>query len=705
MNLPTTLLLAAAVFTSSLQAEVGDPIDRQALVTRHNPSLSEAILLSPFSVGNGAFAFTADVTGLQSFPAEYAETGIPLSTQSEWGWHSLPNTEGHTIEDTYQLVDTQGRQVPYPIDQSSPAGQFGRSNPHRLGLANIGFTFQHRDGSKVGLDQLQDIQQTLDLYTGTLESEYSIDGIPVKVVTVCHPSSDSISISVESELVSSGQLQAGIRFPYGNPGWGLQPEDWTKPERHSSTLKILKNGQAKIHRVLDADNYQTQLAYSESATIEEVERHHFQISPQKGAGTRFEFTASFHPDPKLPTIPTPAFPETLARSQAHWKQFWQSGGAVDLSGSSDPRAREIERRVVLSQYLTAIQCGGKYPPQETGLTVNSWYGKPHLEMHWWHGVHFALWNRLPFLEDTLPWYQQIIPKAKAIAETQGYPGIRWPKNVDTAGNQVASSISPLLLWQQPHPIYYAELSYRAHPDQATLQKYDQIVQSTATFMAAFPHLNEETGHYDLGPPVIPAQESYDYRVTSNPPFELSYWRWGLEIAQQWRVRQGQERRADWDEVLSKLAPLPHYEDMYATAQGVWNPRDHPIVLGIKGMLPGPEVDDQRLRQTLVHVLETYDWQHTWGWDYPMIAMTAARLGEPELAIQALLLDVPKNTYLPNGHNYQDDRLRLYLPGNGGVLIAIAMMAAGWDEAPDIHAPGFPQDGTWTVKWENLSPMP
>ncbi len=43
----------------------------------------------------------------------------------------------------------------------------------------------------------------------------------------------------------------------------------------------------------------------------------------------------------------------------------------------------------------------------------------------------------------------------------------------------------------------------------------------------------------------------------------------------------------------------------------------------------------------------------------------------------------------------------YFPGNGGLLYAVAMMAAGWDGAPDVHAPGFPQDGSWTVKWEGL----
>jgi len=39
-----------------------------------------------------------------------------------------------------------------------------------------------------------------------------------------------------------------------------------------------------------------------------------------------------------------------------------------------------------------------------------------------------------------------------------------------------------------------------------------------------------------------------------------------------------------------------------------------------------------------------------GMDYPLIAMTAARLGKPEKAIDALFMDVQKNTYLKNGHN-------------------------------------------------------
>lgn len=84
-----------------------------------------------------------------------------------------------------------------------------------------------------------------------------------------------------------------------------------------------------------------------------------------------------------------------------------------------------------------------------------------------------------------------------------------------------------------------------------------------------------------------------------------------------------------------------------------------------------------------------------------MAMTAAKLGERATAIDALLLDTPKNGYAANGHNYQRQNLPLYLPGNGGLLYAIALMAAGWKDAPNETAPGFPKE-TFTVRWEGLN---
>ena len=92
---------------------------------------------------------------------------------------------------------------------------------------------------------------------------------------------------------------------------------------------------------------------------------------------------------------------------------------VDFSNCKDSRAQELERRVVLSQYLMAVNCSGTVPPQETGLTYNSWYGKFHLEMHWWHASHFPLWGHPELLKRSISWYSKAYPNAKNIAEQIG----------------------------------------------------------------------------------------------------------------------------------------------------------------------------------------------------------------------------------------------------------------------------------------------
>jgi len=194
----------------------------------------------------------------------------------------------------------------------------------------------------------------------------------------------------------------------------------------------------------------------------------------------------------------------------------------------------------------------------------------------------------------------------------------------------------------------------------------------------------------------------------DPTFELAYWYWGLETAQKWRKRLGLERQPKWDAVLHGLS-RPNIRDGIYTA--IETPpytisRDHPSMLAAFGFVPPTAlIDPNVMRRTYDRVVQTWDWSSTWGWDYPMMAMTAARLGEPERAVDALFMDSPKNRWLANGHNCQSARLPLYLPGNGGLLTAVAMMAAGWDGRPDRPAPGFPDNGRWNVRWEGLRRLP
>ena len=113
-----------------------------------------------------------------------------------------------------------------------------------------------------------------------------------------------------------------------------------------------------------------------------------------------------------------------------------------------------------------------------------------------------------------------------------------------------------------------------------------------------------------------------------------------------------------------------------------------------------------MRATLDKVLECWDFTTMWGWDFAMMAMTDVRLGDPGAAVDILLKDTPKNSYVASGNNYQRMRtdLPLYLPGNGSLLLAAAMMAAGYEGCQE-ELPGFPKDGNWNVTFENISPFP
>jgi hypothetical protein len=268
------------------------------------------------------------------------------------------------------------------------------------------------------------------------------------------------------------------------------------------------------------------------------------------------------------------------------------------------------------------------------------------------------------------------------------------------GRDSPSPIGPLLTWQQPHPIAYVELCYQSRPNRETLERYKDVVFETAEFMASYAWLDPRTRRYSLGPPVIPAQENHPPRETWNPTYELVYWAWGLGIAQQWRKRLGMSPDPKWEQVRRNMAPLPVKDGVYLAHENcpqtfTERNRDHPSMLAALGVLPGEGVDRETMRRTLHKVRDEWRWPDTWGWDYPMVAMTAARLGEPDLAVDSLLMDTPKNVYRPNGHNYQRLGLSLYLPGNGGLLAAVAMMAAAWN--------GFPK-GKWAVRHEGLKPL-
>lgn len=69
------------------------PIERRRVVEKFNVHRNASSNTTPLQVGNGNFAFGADITGLQTFN--------PFATMSTWGWHnfSLPITPNQTSVD------------------------------------------------------------------------------------------------------------------------------------------------------------------------------------------------------------------------------------------------------------------------------------------------------------------------------------------------------------------------------------------------------------------------------------------------------------------------------------------------------------------------------------------------------------------------------------------------------------------------------
>jgi hypothetical protein len=710
----TYSVLLEAILLIWVTACIGQPINRKAVIGRHNVIVTRPDTLASLTVGNGKFAFTVDATGLQSFPEYYAH-GVPLGTQSEWGWHTFLPINQYQFNETLQTYNFNNKNSLYAVQikkagRNQEAADYFRQNPHRLQLGNVGFVIKKKDGTTVLPEYLQDVHQELNLWTGEITSTFKVEGNLVKVVTCADATKDAVAVKVTSKLLLQKRISIRFKFPYPTNQFKDMGTNYSNDVNHKTDVVQLQTNNATFTRTLDKDQYYVSASWRSNATLKKQSAHQYLLTPT--ACNEFETTILF--SPQKSSISIPSFNAVSASSVNGWKKFWMSGAAVDFAGSTDERAKELERRIVLSEYLTRVQCAGNYPPQETGLTYNSWFGKPHMEMYWWHAAHYALWNRTELLEKSMKWYFTSFNGARTIAKRQGYDGVRWQKMTDHDGGEAPSSVGSFLIWQQPHVIYLSELIYRNKPSKQVLNKYRELIFATADFMASFAHFDTVHNRYNLGKGIIPAQECFNAASTFNSPYELAYWKWALNAAQTWRKRLGLAPDERWQKVIDLLAPLAQKDGVYQAAESVddsYSPEskftiDHPAVLAALSTLPQQNgyIDTAVMHRTFNAVEKSWNWDHTWGWDFPMVAMTATRLNQPETAVNSLFKNIATNTYLLNGHNYQDKRLTLYLPGNGGLLSAIALMCAGYDGST-IRNPGFPKNGKWKVRWEGFKPLP
>ena len=235
----------------------------------------------------------------------------------------------------------------------------------------------------------------------------------VSVRTVVDPDIDLVSTHVQCRNASAPcPLALRLAFAYGSAG-AVSGADWGCAACHTTRLLANTSTGATLLRVLDGDAYRVDCGWSVAgAALRAVagQPHAFDLVGPGGQWGGGSLSCLYSPvgaggalaypvgggAPWLAAkaaltrallaggLPLPGFPLVSAAAAASWGGFWGAGAFVDLaSGSADPVALELERRVVLSRYLLRVNDAGAEPPQETGLLCNSWGGKHHNEMRFW----------------------------------------------------------------------------------------------------------------------------------------------------------------------------------------------------------------------------------------------------------------------------------------------------------------------------------
>jgi len=248
---------------------------------------------------------------------------------------------------------THGRLVNYDQPNSAEPliSNWLIQNPQRINLGRIGFWFE--GNSTVTEGDLTNNSQILDLYSGSLSSKFTVFGSEVHVKTATDPSSDTISIQVKSTLIRSGQIGIFFDYPYSDVNKFDSPfvGVWNKTLLHTTSLQKNKS-QAYISHHIDNTTYYTSIKWEGDAILSGPldSTHRYVLQPRSHTDS-LDVTVNY--SPTLHPLFGSAKSIAIA-STKWWRDYWESGAFVDLTSTSGANATELQRRVILSQYLLAV---------------------------------------------------------------------------------------------------------------------------------------------------------------------------------------------------------------------------------------------------------------------------------------------------------------------------------------------------------------
>ncbi|MDE6407114.1 MAG: hypothetical protein K2K48_05615 [Anaeroplasmataceae bacterium] len=582
---------------------------------------------NPLTIGNGNFAFTCDITGLQTFYQSY--TKIPLCTMSNLFWGKQKGT-GDLPYQVY-IKKSDASEVKYMTDTTAEAYENYRDDVFKFDMFKLVFLVQ---GKPMKKEKIKVIYQKLILYEGKIETEFQYEKETVYVEAKIPQKHNHLQIKIKTELK---QLQIKILF--------LVPASTL----HGSSLEELQTYKVKDSLICIQNSYLDYTIFYKT----NMKRENAIFKVEKDSFLSISLDNDFNNDCGM-------------------EEYFS------LAKSLNTKDEELNRRMVLSLYLLKVNTLGIYPPAETGLTCNSWYGKFHLEMHLWHHLGLIRFGLYSYVLPSLKWYLSIYESSKKRAEEQGYQGIRFPKMTDYRGEDTPSTIGCLLIWQMPHLFIMLDEIIKQDANAIKLEDWLPTLMGLLDFMVSFYYLKD--GRYHLDSPMIPANENIKYDCDT-PIFEECYTIYAFEIFKRWKEEYHLlYDTTQIDAIIKHHVPLEVHNGCYEAFIGCnttyteYN-YDHPMMVGMFSYFQSSIADPTIVQNTLHKIIECWNFDAAWGWDFPMLSMVANRLGKKELAIQLLKMDALKNTYLKNGHNPQLPRkdLPLYLPGNGALLLALTYL--------------------------------
>jgi len=243
------------------------------------------------------------------------------------------------------------------------------ANPHRINLGRVGFLL---NGEELAEHDLTNKSQYTDLFTGGIYSTFHINNSLVTVQTYADPNSDSFGFAIESSLLSTGALSALFDYPYASdadkfddPFVGI----FNATANHTTVLRTRGKSWAQVEHTLDATTYYNTSEWQGFATVAgpHFGTHRYILQPS-GPQESISFASTYTPGPT--TVYPASFLQIKLAAIFWWQSYWEAGAFVDLTGTDDDDASELQRRTILSQYYLAINNAGTDPPQESGLTNN-----------------------------------------------------------------------------------------------------------------------------------------------------------------------------------------------------------------------------------------------------------------------------------------------------------------------------------------------